>query len=136
MDHASDANAPSPAPRDAGATAFALLDGLWSGPVGEAVLDRGLRFVQVNDPFAEVNGVPAAAHVGRTFPEVAAASEPAVREEMERVEDACRVAVETGRPFLNLVVRGRRTGGREPEWLCSVLPISAPDGGVRGALAA
>jgi PAS domain S-box-containing protein len=113
-------------------TAFALLDGLWHGPVGLAVLDPALRFLQVNEPLADVNGVPAAAHVGRTFPEVAAGGDAALREEMERLEDACRVVIRTGRPFLNLVARGRVAHGRSREWLCSVFPILAPDGAVRG----
>lgn len=116
-------------------TAFALLDGLWNGPVGLAVLDRGLRFVQVNEPFAEGSGLSAAAHVGRTIPEVTEGRDQAARDEAERVEDACRVVVETGRPFLNLTAIGWLPDGRSREWLCSFFPISAPDGSVRGLLA-
>ena len=116
-------------------TAFALLDGLWHGPVGLAVLDPALRFVQVNEPFAEVNGVPAAAHVGRTLPGVAATRGSGLSEEMERLEDACRVVIRTGRPFLNLAAHGQLPDGRDREWLCSVFPIAAADGTVRGVLA-
>jgi PAS domain S-box-containing protein len=116
-------------------TAFALLDGLWNGPVGLAVLDRGLRFVQVNEPFAEGSGLSAAAHVGRTILEVTEGRDQAARDEAERVEDACRVVVETGRPFLNLTAIGWLPDGRSREWLCSFFPITAPDGSVRGLLA-
>ena len=116
-------------------TAFALLDGLWHGPVGLAVLDRGLRFVQVNEPFAEGSGLPCAAHVGRTIPAIAEGRDPTLREEAERVEDACRVVVETGQPFLNLACSGWLADGRSRQWLCSILPIAAPDGSVRGLLA-
>jgi PAS domain S-box-containing protein len=116
-------------------TAFALLDGLWHGPVGLAVLDPSLRFVQVNEPFAEVNGIPAAAHVGRTLPGVAATHGSALFDEMERLEDACRVVIRTGRPFLNLSTHGQLPDGRQREWLCSVFPIAAADGTVRGVLA-
>ncbi len=116
-------------------TAFALLDGLWHGPVGLAVLDPALRFVQVNEPFAEVNGVPAAAHVGRSLPGVAATRDSGLSEEMERLEDACRVVIRTGRPFLNLAAHGQLPDGRDREWLCSVFPIAAADGTVRGVLA-
>jgi PAS domain S-box-containing protein len=116
-------------------TAFALLDGLWHGPVALAVLDPHLRFLQVNDPFSEVSGRPPVAHVGRTFAEVAPAHDAAMREELERLEDACRVVLETGRPFLNLVARGRLADGSHREWLCSVFPILAADGAGRGVVA-
>jgi PAS domain S-box-containing protein len=35
-------------------------------PVGLALIDRDLRYLYVNDAMAAMNGVPAAAHVGRT----------------------------------------------------------------------
>ncbi len=116
-------------------TAFALLDGLWHGPVGLAVLDPGLRFVQVNEPFAQLSGTSPGFRAGGTFADVAAGAAGAAREELLRLEDACRVVVETGRPFLNLVARGLRSGDRPREWLCSVFPVSAPDGAVRGVVA-
>jgi len=116
-------------------TAFALLDGLWHGPVGLAVLDRGMRFVQVNEPFAEGSGHSSAAHVGRTIPEIAEGRDPALREEAEQVEDACRVVVETGQPFLNLACSGWLADGRSRQCLCSIFPIAAPDRSVRGLLA-
>jgi PAS domain S-box-containing protein len=130
------ASARPAAPADAAsATAYALLDGLWQGPVGLALLGNDLRLVEVNGPFAEVNGVPVAAHRGRTLPEVAQGHGAEVREEMERLEDACRVAIETGRPFLDMVVRGPRPPGGIREWLCSVFPIAGATGAARGAVA-
>ncbi|HEX9401625.1 MAG TPA: PAS domain-containing protein [Anaeromyxobacter sp.] len=122
------------ASEEASETAFALLDGLWHGPVGIAVLDRALRFVQVNEPFAELSGTSPAGHAGEQFADVAAGAERSAREELLRLEDACRVVAETGRPFLNLVL-GLRSGGRTREWLCSVFPVRAPDGTSRGVLA-
>ena len=41
-----------------------------AAPVGLAVLDRDLRYVNVNERLAEMNGVPAADHIGRTLREV------------------------------------------------------------------
>jgi PAS domain S-box-containing protein len=120
-------------PAAATATAYALLDGLWHGPVGLAVLGRDLRFLEVNDRFAEVNAVAADRHAGRTLPEVASHQRPEVREDMERLEDACRVVIETGGPFLNMVARGPGPAGGIREWLCSVFPIAAADG-ARGAV--
>ncbi len=79
--------------------------------------------------------MPTAAYVGRTIPEIAEGREPGAREEAERVEDACRVVVETGQPFLNLGCSGL-AGSRSRQWLCSIFPIAAPDRSVRGLLAA
>jgi len=41
-----------------------------NAPIGLAVLDADLRFVRVNKQLAEINGVPAADHIGRTVEEV------------------------------------------------------------------
>ena len=41
-----------------------------SAPVGLCVLDRELRFVRINSRLAEMNGVPAADHIGRQLPEI------------------------------------------------------------------
>ena len=103
-------------------TAFALLDGLWHGPVGVAVLDGARRFVQVNDPFAALSGATPAAHDGRTFSEIAERAEGPAREDLGRLDDACRTVADLGQPFLNLLVRGASQEGSAREWLCSVLP--------------
>ncbi|MFE6972123.1 SpoIIE family protein phosphatase [Streptomyces sp. NPDC057682] len=55
-----------PSPLDAGALA-ALLDGTTAG-VG--VLDTGLRYLYVNPALERLNGLPAAAHLGRTVADV------------------------------------------------------------------
>ena len=39
-------------------------------PVGLAVFDAELRYVQVNDRLAELNGIPAEDHIGRTVDEI------------------------------------------------------------------
>jgi PAS domain S-box-containing protein len=41
-----------------------------SSPVGLCVLDRDLRYVRINDRLAEINGVPAASHIGKTVREI------------------------------------------------------------------
>ncbi len=54
-----------------------------AAPVGLAVLDRDLRFVRINERLAEINGLSAASHVGRTVrevvPDLADQAEPALR---------------------------------------------------------
>ena len=41
-----------------------------SSPIGLKILDNQLRFVQINEPLAQINGLPAAAHIGKTLREV------------------------------------------------------------------
>ncbi len=60
------------------------LDTLYkTAPVGFSLIDRDLRFVRINDTLAEINGVPAQAHLGRTIreilPELADDLEPVYR---------------------------------------------------------
>jgi PAS domain S-box-containing protein len=115
--------------------AFALLDALWAGPVGLALFDPALRFLQVNDTVAEMNGLPAEDHVGRTLGELSgelAAASPAA---IAGIEDAIRGVLATGRPRLNVVVPGLDGDGVGQEWLCSYYPVAAPGGGVRGVCA-
>lgn len=50
---------------------LAQLQAIYDGaPVGLCFLDRNLRYVSLNRQLAEMNGVPAAAHLGRTVAEV------------------------------------------------------------------
>jgi signal transduction histidine kinase/AmiR/NasT family two-component response regulator len=50
---------------------LALLDLVFRGaPIGLAFVDRELRYVRVNEALAEINGLPAGEHVGRTVLEV------------------------------------------------------------------
>jgi PAS domain S-box-containing protein len=75
---------------------FVLLDALLSSaPVGYAVLDRDLRFVVVNDVLAEVNGRPAAHHIGQTVAEVV----PHLADVLEPLHQR---VLDTGEPLLNL----------------------------------
>jgi PAS domain S-box-containing protein len=84
---------------------------------GFAVLDRDLRFVRVNEAFAERFGLAAAALPGRRFSDVA--PEPAM---LRRLEDAAR----TRRPS-TFRTRACRTAGPNGQGLCdcdwSLAPI-------------
>jgi PAS domain S-box-containing protein len=47
------------------------LDALYaSAPFGFALFDRGMRYLRINERLAEMNGAPAAAHLGRTASEM------------------------------------------------------------------
>jgi PAS domain S-box-containing protein len=66
---------------------------------GLALLDKDLRYVQINDTLAEMNGVPAQEHRGRTIREVLPRLAP-------MVEPILRKVLATGAPVLNVEVAG------------------------------
>jgi PAS domain S-box-containing protein len=74
-----------------------------SSPIGLALLDTSLRFVRVNRRFAEMNGRPAAEHIGKTVQEV----NPGLA---GIAQDAMRRLLETGAPLWNLEVETTLAG--------------------------
>ncbi|MGW0749633.1 SpoIIE family protein phosphatase [Streptomyces sp. NPDC002587] len=112
--------------------ASAVWDGLFArSPVGIAILDTQLRFLQVNAALEAMNGLPESAHVGRRLaeilPEVNAAD----------MEEAMRQVMETGEPVLD-----RRRVGRTPTapdqdrmWSCSYVRVEDPAGMPIGVIA-
>jgi PAS domain S-box-containing protein len=99
---------------------FALLDVIFNrAPVGLAFYDRESRFVRVNDRLAEINGLPADAHLGRTVAEVV----PDVPE----VADRIRGVLETGEPAIEVELAGETPAqpGVRREWLASYWPVRA-----------
>lgn len=98
---------------------FALLDTLFgSAPIGLGFLDLQGRFVRVNDRLAEINGVPAAAHVGRTVDELVPHLDLSA-------DDSVRRVIETGRAVIEEDVTGETPGapGLRREWLASYYPV-------------
>jgi PAS domain S-box-containing protein len=81
-------------------------------PVGVAFFDPDGRYVVVNDALAEINGVPAAAHVGRSVREVV----PHLADEVEPV--LARVLA-TGEPVVDVEVAGETAAqpGVRRQWL-------------------
>ena len=96
-------------------------------PVGLAFVDTDLRYARVNDRLAEINGVPAAAHAGRPVRQIV----PAVA---DTIEPVYRQVIETGRPVVDLEVRG--TAGSRPgverTWLVSHHRVDDGRGAVLG----
>ena len=100
-----------------------------TAPVGLFFYDTDLRYVRVNPLMAELNGLPAELHVGRTLrdlltPELANLVEPQVRQ-----------VLDTGRPLLNCEVHGAtapRVSEQQRHWLVSYHPVQAGDGTIRG----
>jgi PAS domain S-box-containing protein len=61
------------------------MDALWDAPVGIALFDERLRFVRVNRALAELHGLPAAEHFGRTLAETRTQLSPDSQRNLERV---------------------------------------------------
>lgn len=68
-----------------------------AAPTGLAVLDADLRFIRCNDFLAEINGIPADHHVGRTVREL-------LPELADEVEPRFRAVLKSGRPQQGLKV--------------------------------
>jgi PAS domain S-box-containing protein len=98
-----------------------------SAPVGLAVVDTGFRFVRVNERLAEMHGLPAETHPGRTVREV-------LPHLADFLEPRLREVLATGQPVLGLEVRGETAAqpGVERLWVETWYPLSAPDGRIVG----
>jgi PAS domain S-box-containing protein len=70
-----------------------------SAPVGLCVFDNQLRYVRINDKLAEINGIPAERHIGRTVHEIV----PDLAEQAEAIH---KQIMETGEPVLNIQFTG------------------------------
>jgi PAS domain S-box-containing protein len=88
-------------------------------PVGLALLSRNLRYLRLNEQLAEINGVPAEDHLGRTVEEVV----PGIAEVAVPVFQS---VVKTGVPVVDFEFRGEtaRQPGVERIWRESIYPVS------------
>ncbi|THA56981.1 SpoIIE family protein phosphatase [Streptomyces sp. A1136] len=111
---------------------LAALQSLFTqSPIGLATLGTDLRFLRVNDALARMNGVSAAAHLGKRLTEVVPGVNAAA------LEATMRQVLEQG----TAVVDVRRTG-RTPSdphhdrtWSCSYAPLLDPSGRPLGVIA-
>ncbi len=110
---------------DALARADAQLDAVFQGaPVGLAFLDRELRFQRINERLASINGLPVAAHIGKTPPDLL----PGIENMSDIMADLRRI-VDTGVPLLGVEVTGETpaTPGDRREWRENWFPVSIGD---------
>lgn len=104
--------------------ARATLDAIFdNAPIGVGLIDRELRFARVNHTLAEMNGVPAAAHVGRTPRELM----PDLPH--DEIEAAFREVLSTGQPKLDVELSGETPAapGRLRHWIESWYPVRVED---------
>ena len=71
-----------------------------SAPVGLCFVDRALRYININERLAELNGMPAGEHIGRHIREVL----PAPVADM--IEPYFLSAIETGNAVENVELQG------------------------------
>lgn len=100
----------------------ARLNAFFNGaPAGMNIIDSDLRFVQINEIFADFNGLPANEHIGKTIREV-------LPEIAHKLEPLYRHVLETGEPILNQEIsREIRNQQGLRHWLVSYFPIAIKD---------
>jgi PAS domain S-box-containing protein len=99
-----------------------------TAPIGLGVLDTDMRFVRVNARLAAMNGVPVAAHIGRTIQEVV----PGLAD----VADVYfRQVFDSGQPIFNVELTGETPAapGVLRTWLEHLTPLHDEAGALIGA---
>ena len=98
-----------------------------SAQVGLCVLDRDLRFRRVNDRLAEMNGVPAADHIGKTVNEIV----PAIAGATEKIA-AHIFATGEGVVDFELVGETPSAPGVKRTWVEQWMPLRDGAGNITG----
>lgn len=98
---------------------LAVLESLLkNAPIGFAFFDTHHRYVRINDTLAEVNGINAEDHIGKTIEELLPETAKTVVPVLEKV-------MKTKEPILNLEVTGEapKASGVTRYWLTSFYPV-------------
>jgi PAS domain S-box-containing protein len=106
----------------------AILDAvLAAAPIGFALFDPDLRFVLINERLAEMNGLPVAAHLGKTVREIVPNLESQARDVVDRV-------LSSGQPVLGHEFQGTTPSapGVLRYWSESWYPVANSGEGVIG----
>ncbi|MGW6736535.1 SpoIIE family protein phosphatase [Streptomyces sp. NPDC055013] len=98
-------------------------------PIGLAVMDTELRYVSVNPALAQLNGIPADEHLGRTPRELLPDPDAA-----EAIEAALREVLRTGDALINQRIMGRTLADPDVEhfWSISLYRLEDSAGTVLG----
>ncbi|MBD2048044.1 PAS domain-containing protein [Coleofasciculus sp. FACHB-64] len=98
-----------------------------SAPVGLSIMDEQLRFVQINELLAEVNGFPAGDMIGKSLCEVIPDIAP-------KLEPLYRRMFATGESILNQEISGEVPSqpGIVRDWMVSFFPIPDEDNRLSG----
>jgi PAS domain S-box-containing protein len=98
-----------------------------TAPIGLGFLDPDLRFVRVNERLAQIDGLPAEAHIGRRLADV-------VPEAAASLEGIYREVIATGASLTERELRAATPAlpGESRDWQVSAYPLKQPDGSVLG----
>ncbi|OYD99888.1 PAS domain S-box protein [Nostoc sp. 'Peltigera membranacea cyanobiont' 232] len=102
------------------AESLSLLDALLeAAPVAVCFLDRELRYIRINQVFADINGLTIDEHLGHKFGEVLPAMAAELEPQLQHVLD-------TGEPLLNVEISGdtREQPRRYGYWLGNYYPVN------------
>lgn len=96
-----------------------------TAPIGLCVLDREMRFVRINERFADITGIAPEAHIGRTVRETL----PTL---VDQVEPLFQRVLDTGEPLLGVELHGETPAqpGVERIWIDNWAPLKDPQGNV------
>ncbi len=99
-----------------------------TAPAGLAILDRELRYVQLNETLALMNGRSVADHLGKPVREVLPTIAPTLEPLLERI-------LTTGEPALNIELSGETPAqpGVTRYWRASLFPLAGQAGGAGAA---
>jgi len=88
-------------------------------------MDRDLRYIRINARLAEMNGLPAADHIGRTGREV-------LPDLADKSEEQLKQILQTGKPVIGIELTGEipREPGVQHTWIESWLPLFDEQGEV------
>ena len=94
---------------------------------GLALLDKDLRYLQINSTLAEMNGVAVKEHIGKTVREIVPWLAPVVEPILQKV-------LASGEPVLNVEFDGetRSQPGIWRHWMASFFPMAGSDGNPDG----
>lgn len=94
-----------------------------NAPVGIAILDKQLRYLQINEILAQINGIPSSEHIGKTVRELLPEIYPDLEATFEYI-------LRKGEPLINIEISGEisRVPGIERTLLASYIPLKSPEG--------
>jgi len=108
---------------------LAVVDAVFgAAPVGLAFMDTNFHYVRVNEALAQINGLPAEEHYGRSLRDVLG------DELASTIEPYHRRVLETGEPLLELAIQGETAAlpGNPRDWLVSYYPVRDAFGDIIG----
>lgn len=79
---------------------LAEIDGIYdSSPIGLCTLDKDLRYIRINENLAQINGIPAIKHIGKTPREI-------IPTLAEKIESMAKQTLKTGQPIMSREIDG------------------------------